>query len=78
MPRHRRKEERWGPCRKGFPDPENCPDCTPPLEDRCPETWGPRPCRVLGSHEFHRDGMGTTWWPEQGGDHAADAELVVI
>lgn len=68
----------WSPCRLGHPDPENCPDCTPSPEERCPEVrevlvgsasnnpndplWvRTLPCRVLGTHERHNDGQGTTW-----------------
>ena len=67
----------WAPCRKGCPDPYDCPDL-PPMADRCPEsrvsvigtaandpgeTLGAReyPCLVLGEHDVHRDGMGTSW-----------------
>ncbi len=52
----------WHPCKQG--GGENCPKCVPPIENRCPErSYADHPCRVLGEHDVHRDGFGTSWWP---------------
>jgi hypothetical protein len=85
--------EHWAPCRLGHPEPEHCPNCTPPESKRCGEAlehwtgWpgnGPepmwlirRPCRVLGRHSRHNDGMGTTWTIEPP-SRAASAQYDVI
>ena len=73
----------WRPCPLGYVPADQCPDCTPPQEERCLEgRFAVRglpgnnanveivtyPCRVLGEHTRHNDGMGTTWTIEKEGE----------
>lgn len=55
----------WSACRKGCPDPYDCPH-QPPRSERCPASWGNdgdgySQCKVVGPHDWHRDGHGMTW-----------------
>lgn len=58
----------WSNCKKGYVPSDMCPDCCPPVEDRCTNDDIGYVCRVLGPHTRHNNGMGTVWVREEEND----------